>query len=83
MERHSKGEFHGLKELKLFELEFFIKQFWMTPEKLENLLVMVASRITTSSLRITQSSNWARGRLCVVIFNCLASGGSKDMIAAR
>lgn len=52
MERHSKGEFHALKELRLFELEFFIKQFCMTPEKLENLLVMVASRITTSSLRI-------------------------------
>ena len=52
MERHLKGEFHVLiKELKLFDHEFFFKQFCMTPEKLENLLTMVAPRIMRNSLR--------------------------------
>ena len=52
MERHSKGEFHVfVKELKLFDHEFFFKQFRMTPEKLENLLTMVAPRIMRNSLR--------------------------------
>ena len=52
MERHSKGEFHVLvKELKLFDHEFFFKKFCMTSEKLENLLTMVAPRIMRNSLR--------------------------------
>ena len=46
MEGHSKGEFHVLvKELKLFDHDFFFKQFHMTAEKLKTLLTMVAPKI--------------------------------------
>ena len=66
MERHSKGEFHVLvKELKLFDHEFFFRQFCMTPEKLENLLTMVAPRIKRSSLR--REAIGPRERLCVTL----------------
>ena len=52
MERHSKGEFHVLvKQLKLFDHEFFFKHFHMTHENLRNLLTMVTPRILNSSLR--------------------------------
>ena len=38
-ERKFKGEFHTLiQDLKLFDLEYFFKQFRMTPTKLEELL---------------------------------------------
>ena len=79
MERHSKGEFHALKELKLFKPKFFFKQFCMTPEKLENLLVMVARRITKSTL--CGEAIGLKRTLCVIP-HCLASGDSKDMISA-
>ena len=56
--------FHVLvKQLKLFDQEFFFKQFRMTPEKLENLLTVVAPRIMRSSLR--REGIGPRERLCV------------------
>ena len=76
MERHSKGEFHVLvKELKLFDHEFFFKQFRMTPEKLEKFLTMVAPRITRSLL--------CREAIGLCITLCyLASGDSRGTIVA-
>ena len=66
MGRHSKREFHVLvKELKLFDHEFFFKQFRMTPEKLENLLTMLTRRIMRSSLR--REGIGPRERLCVTL----------------
>ena len=45
-ERKLKGEFHTLiQDLKLFETEYFFKQFRMTPTKLEELLSWVALKI--------------------------------------
>ena len=79
MERHSKGEFHALKELKLFKPEFFFKQFCMTPEKRENLLVIVARRITKSTL--CGEATGPMRTLCV-ISHCLAFGDSKDILAS-
>ena len=80
MERHSRGKFHVLvKELKLFDHEFFFRQFCMTPEKLENLLTMVAPRIMRSSLR--REAIGPRERLCVTLRN-LASIDSRGTIAA-
>ena len=38
-EREKKGEFHTLiADMKLFDHEYFYKQFRMTPQKLEELL---------------------------------------------
>ena len=80
MERLSKGEFGVLvKELKLFDHEFFFKQFRMTPEKLENLLTMVAPRIMRRSLR--REAIGSRERLCVTL-RYLASCDSRRTIAA-
>ena len=87
MERHSKREFHVLvKELKLFDHEFFFKQFRMTPEKLENLLTMVAPWISMVAPRIMKRSLrreaiGPRERLCVTL-RYLASGDSRGTIAA-
>ena len=45
-ERRLKGEFHTLiQDLKLFDSEYFFKQFRMTPTKLEELLSWVAPKI--------------------------------------
>ena len=80
MERLSKGEFGVLvKELKLFDHEFFFKQFRMTPEKLENLLTMVATRIMISSLR--REVIGPRERLCVTL-RYYASDDLRGTIAA-
>ena len=80
MERHSKGEFHVLvKELKLFDHEFFFKQFRMTPEKLEKFLTMVAPRITRSLL--CREAIGPRETLCITLCY-LASGDSRGTIVA-
>ena len=51
-ERKLKGEFHTLiQDLKLFDSEYFFKQFRMTPTKLEELLSWVALKIKKSSVR--------------------------------
>ena len=51
-ERKLKGEFHTLiQDLKLFDTEYFFKQFQMTPTKLEELLSWVAPKIEKSSVR--------------------------------
>lgn len=52
LERHSKEESHVLvRELKLFDHEFFCKQFRMTNENLQNLLTVVTPRTLKSLLR--------------------------------
>ena len=49
-ERKLKGEFHTLiQDLKLFDSEYFFKQFRITP-KLEELLSWVAPKIEKSSV---------------------------------
>ena len=51
-ERKLKGEFHTLiQDLKLFDTEYFFKQFRMTPTNLEELLSWVAPKIEKSSVR--------------------------------
>ena len=51
-ERKLKGEFHTLiQDLKLFDSEYFFKQFRMTPTKLEDVLSWVAPKIEKSSVR--------------------------------
>ena len=51
-ERKLKGEFHTLiQDLKLFDSEYFFKQFQMTPTKLEELLSWVPRKIEKSSVR--------------------------------
>ena len=51
-ERKLKGEYHLLvKDLKLFDHEFFFKQFRMLPNKYEKLHSYIAPIITKSSVR--------------------------------
>ena len=51
-ERKLKGEFYTLiQDLKLFDTEYFFKQFRMTPTNLEELLSWVAPKIEKSSVR--------------------------------
>ena len=65
-ERKSKGEYHVLvKELKLFDHEFFFKQFRMSPTRFEELLQLVGPVITKSSLR--REAIGPEERLCITL----------------
>ena len=65
-ERKQKGEFYTLVEdLKLFDIEYFFKQFRMTPRKLEELLGWVAPRILKSNVKREAIS--PEERLCVTL----------------
>ena len=65
-ERKLKGEFHTLiQDLKLFDSEYFFKQFQMTPTKLEELLSWVAPKIEKSSVR--RKPIGPEQRLCVTL----------------
>ena len=65
-ERKQKGEFYTLvQDLKLFESEYFFKQFRMTPRKLEELLGWVAPRILKSNVKREAIS--PEERLCVTL----------------
>jgi len=60
-ERNWKGEYHILvKEMILFDHEFFYKQFRMSPARYETLLKLVAPLITKCSLRREAISASAR-----------------------
>ena len=51
-ERKLKGEFHTLlQDFKLFDSEYFLKQFRIPPTKLEELLSWIAPKIEKSSIR--------------------------------
>ena len=59
-ERKTKGEFHTLvADMKLFDHEYFQKQFRMSPTKLEELLRWVAPRIIKKSEK--RETNCPRG----------------------
>ena len=52
LEREKKGAFNLLiKDMALFDHEYFFKFFRMTPTKYEELLKLVAPQLTRSSLR--------------------------------
>ena len=78
-ERTWKGEYHVLvNELKLFDHEFFYKQFRMSPTRLEELLCLVGPLLVKSSLRrevITPGE-----RLCITL-RSLCSGDSNITVA--
>ena len=51
-ERKLKGEFHTLvQDFKLFDSEYFLKQFRIPPTKLEEILSWIAPKIEKSSIR--------------------------------
>ena len=79
-ERKLKGEFHiFIQDLKLFDSEYFFKQFRMTPTKLEELLSWVAPKIEKSSVR--RKPIGPEQRLCVT-FRYLVTGDAHVTIAA-
>ena len=79
-ERKLKGEFLTLiQDLKLFDSEYFFKQFRMTPTKLEELLSWVAPKIEKSSVR--REPIGPEQRLCVTL-RYLVTGDAHVTIAA-
>ena len=78
-ERKLKGEFHTLiQDLKLFDSEYFFKQFRITP-KLKELLSWVAPKIEKSSVR--REPIGPEQRLCVTL-RYLVTGDAHVTIAA-
>ena len=79
-ERQEKGEYHILvKDLQLFDAEYFFKTFRMTVAKFEELLAWVGPSIQKSSrLRVDVPS--PAERLCVTL-RYLASGDAQVSIA--
>ena len=74
------GEFHTLiQELKLFDSEYFVKQFRMMPTKLEELLSWVAPKIVKSSVK--REPIGPEERLCVTL-RYLSTGDAHVTIAA-
>ena len=79
-ERKQKGEYNLLvKDMKLFDHEFFFKQFRMLPAKYEKLLSYVAPLITKSSMK--RESISADQRLCITL-RYLVTGDSKSTISS-
>ena len=77
--RKWKGEYHTLvHELKLFDREFFYKQFRMSPRRYEELLKLVGPLILKSSHRREAISPGER--LCITL-RYLCSGDSNITIA--
>ena len=78
-ERKTKGEFHLLiKDLKLFDNEYFFKYFRMSPNKFEELLALVAPLIT-KECKVREPICPAE-RLCVTLRH-LVTGDSHITIA--
>ena len=78
-EREDKSEYHILvKDLVLFDHEYFFKSFRMNPETFEQLLSLVAPFITKSSERRPVAS--AAERLCVTLKH-LCTGDSHVTLA--
>ena len=76
-ERKQKGEFHTL--MKLYDHEYFHKQFRMSPQKLEELLTWVAPHIIKVSLR--REAIGPEERLCVTL-RYLATGDAQVTIGS-
>ena len=75
-----KGEFHTLiTDMKLFDHEYFYKQFRMTPQKLEELLSWIGPLITKDSLR--REAIGPEERLCVTL-RYLATGDAQITIGS-
>ena len=79
-ERQSKGEFHVLiKEMHLFDHEYFHKQFRMSPDRFECLLSVVAPYITKCSTR--RETIGPSERLCITL-RYLVTGDAQISIAS-
>ena len=79
-DRHAKGELNLLiKDMTLFDHEYFFKQFRMLPNKLEELLSFVDPLIEKSSERREAVS--PKERLCVTL-RYLVTGDARVTIAA-
>ena len=79
-ERERKGEFHTLvADLKLFDHEYFEKQFRMSPTKHEELLGWIAPRIIKNSEK--RKAIGPEERLCVTL-RYLATGGAQVTIGS-
>ena len=79
-ERKKKGEFHTLiDDMKLFDHEYFYKQFRMPPQKLEELLSWIGPLITKDSLR--REAIGPDERLCVTL-RYLATGDAQITIGS-
>lgn len=79
-QRQTKSEYHLLiKELQLYDHEYFFKQFRMLPSKFEELLSFVAPFIAKSSLRRDAVS--LEERLCITL-RYLVTGDAKTTIAS-
>ena len=79
-ERQWKSEYHLLiKEFKLYDHEYFVKQFRMLPSKFEELFYFVAPVIAKSSFRRDTISpqEW----LCITL-RYLVTGDAKTTIAS-
>ena len=81
LERNQKGEFHNLvKEMKLFDHEYFHKQFRMSPTTFEKLLSWVAPKIQKGSTHMRETIG-PEERLCVTL-RYLATGDAQVTLAA-
>ena len=79
-ERCEKGEYHQLvREMKLFDKEYFLQHFRMSPDRFEELLKYVAPKITKFSLR--RKPIGPSERLCVTL-RYLVTGDAQTTIAA-
>ena len=79
-ERKQKGEYHLLvKDMRLFDHEFFFMQFRMLPDKYEKLLLLIAPLITKSSIR--RESISADQRLCITL-RYLVTGDARCTISS-
>ena len=79
-ERTEKGEYHQLvREMKIFDKEYFFQHFRMGPEKFEEILSYVAPKITQCSVR--REPIGPSERLCVTL-RYLLTGDAQTTIAA-
>ena len=81
LERQQKGEFHlVVREMMLFDHEYFFKCFWITPSTYEQPLGWLAPLISKES---TKMREWicASERLAVTLGYCV-TGDAQTTIAA-
>lgn len=79
-ERSEKGEYHQLvREMKIFDKEYFFQHFRMGPDKFEQVLGYIAPKITKCSLR--REPIGPSERLCVTL-RYLVTGDAQSTIAA-
>ncbi len=79
-QRKEKGEYNNLvREMRLYDHEFFFKMFRMSPSQLEELTILVAPLIVKESVH--REAIPPQERLCVTL-RYLASGNSHVSLAA-